>query len=290
MNSFQGRKINPSRLDWSQAKIFAVLIPMAVVMILPIIYIFATAFKPLDELFAYPPRFFVRKFTLKNFKDIITAASTMGIPFSRYLFNSVASTFLVVVLTIFIALSAGYVLSKKNFKAKKLLFTINTLSMMFVPAAVGIPRYLIISKTHLINTFAILVLPLLAMPVGLFLVKQFIDGVPDSLVESAKMDGANDYYILFKIIAPVVSPALVTVGMLAFQAGWNAVEASNIYITNDALKTLPFYMSVLTSQANVVAGAGMAAAASLIQFMPNLIMFVVLQSKVVNTMAYSGIK
>lgn len=290
MGSFQGRKINPSKLHRSQIKIFAVLIPLASFMALPIIYIFATAFKPLDELFAYPPRFFVRKFTLNNFKDIITAASSMGIPFSRYLLNSVVSSFLVVIFTILISLTAGYVLSKKQFRAKNLLFTINTLSMMFVPAAVGIPRYLIISKMGLINTFAILVLPLLAMPVGLFLVKQFIDSVPNALIESAKIDGANDYYIVFKIIAPIIKPALATVGMMAFQASWNAIEASNIYITNDALKTLPFYMSVLTSQANVVAGAGMSAAASLIQFMPNLIVFIILQSRVLDTMAHSGIK
>lgn len=125
---------------------------------------------------------------------------------------------------------------------------------------------------------------------GLFLVKQFIDTVPDSLIESANIDGANDCFVVFRIIAPIIKPALATVGMMAFQASWNAIEASNIYITNDALKTLPFYMRVLTSQANVVAGAGMSAAASLIQFMPNLAMFIILQSRVLDTMAYSGIK
>lgn len=290
MMRFQGQRLNPSRLDRSQIKIFAILIPLAVVMALPILYIVVTAFKPLDELFAFPPLFFVRKPTLQNFRTILTNMSTLGIPFSRYLINSLVITALVIVLCIFISLSAGYVLSKKHFKAKKLLFSINTLSLMFVPAAVGIPRYLIISRARLIDTFAIQILPLLAMPVCLFLVKQFIDQVPDSLIESARMDGASDMTILLRIVAPVVKPALATVGMLAFQAGWNSIEASNLYILNDTLRTLPFYMSALTSQANVVAGAGMAAAASLIQFIPNLIVFIVLQSRVINTMAYSGIK
>src|SRR5699024_1355878 len=126
--------------------------------------------------------------------------------------------------------------------------------------------------------------------VGLFLVKQFIDTVPDSLIESAQMDGASDFFIVFKVVAPIIQPALVTVGMLAFQASWNSIDASNIYITNDALKTLPFYMSVLTGQANIVAGAGLSAAASLIQLLPNMFVFILLQSRVINTMAHSGIK
>lgn len=290
MGRYMGRKVNPSKFDYSQIRSYLILTPVAIVMALPIIYIFITAFKPLNELFAYPPRFFVRRPTLQNFRDLARTSSTMGIPFSRYLLNSVVSTVIVVALSVMLSLSAGYVLSKKDFRGKKVIFTINTLSLMFVPAAVGIPRYLIISRVGLINTFWVLIFPMLAMPVGLFLVKQFIDSVPDSLIESAQMDGASDFFIVGRIIAPIVKPALVTVGMLAFQASWNAIEASNIYITDDALKTLPFYMSILTSQANAVAGAGMSAAATLIQLLPNLIVFIILQGRVMNTMAHSGIK
>lgn len=289
-NRYMGRKINPNTFDRSQIKSYLFLIPVAIVMGLPMVYIFVTAFKPLNELFAYPPRFFVRNPTMQNFRDLARTSSTMGIPFSRYLLNSVLSTAIVVTLSILLSLTAGYVLSKKNFRGKNLLFTINTLSLMFVPAAVGIPRYIMISGAGLTNTFWVHILPMLAMPVGLFLVKQFIDSVPNSLIESAQIDGASDYYIVFNVVAPIVKPALVTVGMLAFQASWNAIEASNIYITDDSLKTLPFYMSVLTSQANIVAGAGLSAAASLIQLVPNLVVFIALQSRVINTMAHSGIK
>lgn len=289
-NRYMGRKINPNTFDRSQIKSYLFLIPVAIVMALPMVYIFVTAFKPLNELFAYPPRFFVRNPTMQNFRDLARTSSTMGIPFSRYLLNSIFSTVIVVSLSILLSLTAGYVLSKKNFRGKNVLFTINTLSLMFVPAAVGIPRYILISGVSLTNTFLVHILPMLAMPVGLFLVKQFIDSVPNSLIESAQIDGASDYYIVFNVVAPIVKPALVTVGMLAFQASWNAIEASNIYITDDSLKTLPFYMSVLTSQANIVAGAGLSAAASLIQLLPNLVVFIALQSRVINTMAHSGIK
>lgn len=166
MSSFQGSKINPSRFSLSQLKIYAYLVPLAAVMLLPIIYIFSTAFKPMDELFAYPPRFFVQKPTMDNFLDISSYIESSGIPLSRYLFNSIVSALLAVGFTLVISLNAGYVLSKKRFRGKGILFTINTMALMFVPQAVQIPRYLIIEKSHLIDNFLILFLPLLAMPVG----------------------------------------------------------------------------------------------------------------------------
>lgn len=289
--SYQGTKINPSKFDVSQIKFFAVLIPLAVFMIMPIIYIVSTAFKPLDELFAYPPRFFVQRPTMENFKDIMYVVSSSGVPFSRYILNSLVSSIAVVIFTVMISVSAGYVLSKKSFKGKNLLFAINTIALMFVPIAVKIPRYLVIEKAGLLDNFFILILPLIAMPVGLFLVKQFIDQVPDALIEAAYMDGANDFTILRRIIIPMVKPALVTVAILAFQASWNTPEPSTLYVNDDALKTFAFYMTAITTQTgNTVAGQGIAAAASLILFLPNLVIFILMQSKVINTMAHSGIK
>ncbi len=290
MSSYMGRKINPQRFDRSQIRSYLILIPVSIIMVLPIIYVVVTAFKPLNELFAYPPKFFVRNPSLQNFRDLWRVSQSMGIPFSRYLINSIVSTALVVILSIALSLTTGYALSKKDFRGRNVIATINTVSLMFVPTAVGIPRYLIISGVGLTNTFWVHIFPMLAMPVGLFLVKQFIDTVPNSLIESARIDGAGDFWIVHKIIAPIVKPALATVGLLAFQSSWNAIEASTIYITNDALKTLPFYLSVLTSQQNLVAGAGLSAAATLIQLLPNMIIFIILQSRVMNTMAHSGIK
>lgn len=289
--SYQGTKINPTRYSRGQLKFFLVLIPLAAFMALPIIYIVSTAFKPLDELFAYPPRFFVKRPTLDNFKDISNIVTSSGIPITRYIINSFVSSTIVVIATVFISVSAGYIFSKKKFKGKNLLFAVNTIALMFVPIAVRIPRYLVIEKAGLLDTFAILVLPLIAMPVGLFLIKQFIDQVPDALIEAATIDGANDYFILYKIIVPMVKPALVTVAILAFQASWNTPEPSTLYVNDDALKTFAFYMTAITTQTgNTVAGQGIAAAASLILFIPNLLIFISMQSKVINTMAHTGIK
>lgn len=288
--AFQGTKINPKRFDKSQLKFYAVLVPMALFMILPVIFIINQAFKPLDELFMFPPRFFVIRPTFQNFEDLWRTSSVTGIPMTRYLFNSIISTSITVFLSVMITASAAYVLSKKNFKIKNWLFSVNQVALMFVPIAVSIPRFIIIDQIKLMDNFLVHIFPALALPVGLFLVKQFMDQVPDAVIEAAKLDGANDYQILLKIIIPLVKPALATVGILTFQISWNATEASALYITNETLRTFAFYLSSLTSATNTVAGVGMAAAAGLIMFLPNLFIFILLQSKVMNTMTHSGVK
>jgi len=288
--AFQGTKINPKRFDKSQLKFYLVLVPMALFMVLPVIYIVNQAFKPLDELFMFPPRFFVIKPTLKNFTDLLRASSTTGVPMSRYLFNSIIVTTITVFANILVTASSAYVLSKKKFKIKNKLFALNQIALMFVPIAVAIPRYLIIKNVGLTDNFLAHIVPLLAMPIGLFLVKQFMDDIPDALIEAAKLDGANDFQILTKIVMPLIKPALATVGILTFQVVWNATESSSLYISDETLKTFAFYLNTLTTSTNTIAGAGMAAAAGLIMFLPNLIIFMFLQSKVMNTMTHSGIK
>ena len=283
--------MNPSRFEPGQIKLYVILIPLAIFSALPILYLVTTAFKPLDELFAFPPRFFVHRPSLRNFRRIMNMMTQGGIPFSRYLFNTLASSLLTVAGTLYISLNSAYVLSKKKFRGKNLLFTINTAALMFVPAAVKVPRYLLVYKAGMLNTFWALVVPMLAMPVGLFLIKQNLDQVPDSLIEAARIDGAKEYRILYRIVAPVIKPALVTVAILSFQTAWNNVEYSQLYINDDSVKTFAFYISSLTSSVgNTVAGQGMAAAGSLVLFLPNLLIFIIMQSKVVNTMANSGIK
>ncbi len=186
---------------------------------------------------------------------------------------------------------SAYGLSKLKFKGKKLLFEINTLALMFVPIAVQIPRYLIIARAGLIDTYLGHILPVVILPVAMFLLKQFIDQTPNELIESAKIDGASEMEIFFKIIFPIILPAIATVGILSFQVLWNDTSTSILYIDDESKRTLAFFMMSLTSlQGNTVAGQGMAAAASLIMFIPNLVLFIFLQSRVMNTMAHSGIK
>ena len=290
MASFQGKKINPKHFHISQLKFYIILLPFAVFMVLPIIYIFTTAFKPADELFKFPPSFFVKNPTWDNYKALFELMAGSSVPASRYLFNSVIVTILTVIISIFLAVSAGYVLSKKNFKGRNLLFEINTLALMFVPIAVAIPRFIILVNLGLVDRFVANILPIIAMPIGVFLLKQFVDQIPDPLIEAAKMDGAGEWTILFKVIIPMVRPAIATVAILSFQSAWGNVEASTLYINNESLKTFAYYITTFSSSTSSTVTQGITAASALIMFLPNLIIFICMQSKVMDTMAHSGIK
>ena len=287
---FQATKINPKRFHPSQIRYLIIIFPVALFMLLPLLYIFNHAFKPLEELFYYPPRFLVEQPTFANFSRLFKVTGTSGIPMSRYLFNSIIVTVLILIASVIISTMAGYALSKLNFKFKKVINEINTIALMFVGIAVTIPRYLVVERLGLIDNFFVHVLPYLAVPVGLFLVKQFIDEIPNELIDACRVDGANDWQIYTKIILPLIKPAIATIVILSFQSVWNSADTSTTYINNDSLKTFAFYMNTLTTGTTGVAGQGMAAAASLIMFLPNLIIFIVMQSKVMDTMAHSGIK
>ena len=287
--AYRNQKINPDRFHPSQIKFFIITGLMALFMLLPIVFIIVHAFKPISELLEYPPKFYVINPTFDNFKNLFNQTTQSSIPFSRYLFNSISVTLVGVAATMFITSLTAFALSKLRFKGKQILFKVNEVAMMFVGSALVIPRYLVISSLGITNTFFAHIIPLLAMPVGLFLVKQFIDQIPDELIEAARLDGATDFQVFWRVIMPLIKPALSTVAILSFQGFWNNVETSSIFVSDEGHRTLAFFLSTLTSNSSV-SGQGMAAAASLIIFLPNLIFFIIVQSKVMDTMAHSGIK
>jgi multiple sugar transport system permease protein len=289
--SLNGAQINPKSFHRSQIKFYLILIPIALVMMLPILYIFSQALKPLDELMLFPPRFLVQKPTMRNFELLVRTAQQTGIPITIYLFNSIVVALIAISLTIGLTVVTGYALSKKQFKGRDALFKINQAALMFVPIAVTIPTFLVVVNLGLLDTFAAHILPLLAVPVSVFLVKQFIDQLPTEIIEAARMDGATDLRIIWQIVVPLTKPAISTVAILTFQATWSNLITSQFYINTDLRKTFAFYMTTLTSTVEFsVAGQGLAAAAGLIMFLPNLIIFIIMQSNVMNTMSHSGVK
>lgn len=288
--AYKGKRINPQKFERGQIKIMVILLPLVIFMALPLVFIANHAFKPMEELFAFPPTFFVKNATMENFTKLIKFSRTSGTPLSRYVFNSILVTVLTVGLSLVFTTFAAFALSKLKFKGRNLMLTINQFALMFVPVAVLIPRYLVISNLGMIDNIFAHVLPLVAYPVALFLVKQFVEQVPDSLIEAAYMDGATDMMVYRKIILPMSKPAIATAAILIFQQVWANMETSNYYINDDSMKTLTFYMNSLVNANNTVSGQGMAAAATLIMFVPNLILFIILQNNVMNTMAHSGIK
>ncbi len=291
MAAYKGHRMNPDKFEKGQIKLYLFVVPLALITGLPIVYIIFHAFKPMEELFAFPPKFITTNPTLDNFRQLFKASRSAGIPLSKYVFNSLLITLSVVFSSMILSSAAAYAMSKLKFKGRDFVFNLNQLAIMFVPVAVMIPRYLVVEFLGLTDTYWSQILPLIPLPVSVFLLKQFVDTVPDSLIEAAYMDGATELHVYFKIIIPMIKPALATAAILVFQQVWSNLEASNYYISDEGLKSLVFYMNTLASaNGNSVAGQGVQAAASLLMFLPNLILFCILQNKVMNTMAHSGIK
>jgi len=290
MAKLKGKKMDPQHFSADQIKFYLILVPIALLMVLPVVYMFNEAFKPLNELYAFPPTLIVREPTMNNFQKLFELSGSTGVPMTRYLLNSIFITTVTVILNIYITVACAFVLSKKNqYRVTRWFFSINQMALMFVQVAVAVPRYIIIVRMGMIDTWAAHIFPLIAMPIGIFLMKQFIDDVPDALIEAAYMDGAGNFAVIRRIIMPMTKPAIATVAILTFQSAWQATEASNNFITSDVMKTIYYYLNALQTN-NAVAARGIVAAGTIILFLPNLIMFICMQSRVMSTMSHSGIK
>lgn len=264
---------------------------LALFMLLPIVFILNHAFKPMSELFLFPPTFLVQQPTIRSFELLFLHSGGDVVPFTRYLFNSVLVAAIALLLVIIASTMAAYVLSKKQFPFKSLAMALIMVSLMFAPETVQIPRYLIISGIGVNNTYFGHILPYLASPVAVFLLIGFISQIPGELIEAFKLDGASEAMIFTRLILPLASPAIATISIFTFQGVWGDLETSSLYMQDETMRTLAFYVnSLLSGLQNSVAGQNMAAAASLLIFLPNLLVFLLFQKKVLATMVHSGVK
>ena len=258
-----------------------------VFMILPMVYAISSSLKPMDELFLFPPNFWVHNPTMQNFSDMLRVLNTSWVPFSRYVFNTV---FITVVGTgghLIIASMCAFALAKYKFPGASLMFNIVVLALMFNATVTQIPNFLIMSKLGWMDSYMALIVPAFAYPLGLYLMKQFMEQMlPDSLLEAAQIDGANKLVIFWRIAMPLVKPAWLTLIIFSFQTLWNL--GSSIYIQSEALKTMNYALSQIL--AGGIARAGTGAAATVTMMIPPILLFVVSQSNIVTTMSTSGMK
>jgi len=255
-------------------------------MALPMVFAIGNAFKPLDEFFIFPPRFFVINPTLDNFTDLFILMAQSWVPFSRYIFNTVFITSIGTAGHVIIASMAAFVLEKHNFPGRNVLFSIVILALMFSAAVTAIPNFLTMSALGWIDTHLALIIPAFAAPIGLFLMKQFMVTIPDSLLESARIDGASEIKIFWVIAMPTVKPGWLTLIIFSFQGLWGATGGT--FIFSEELKTLPFALSQIL--AGGIARAGVGAAVMLIMMIVPITMFIATQSNIIQTMSTSGIK
>ena len=254
---------------------------------LPLIYAVVTSFKPIDELLIFPPTFFVRRPTTVNYVALPGLLSSLSVPLSRYIFNSLFITIVTSFFNIIFSAMAAFSLSKGTYKFRGALFLIIQFALMFNSYTLSIPQYLIFSKLKIVDTYFVYILPQLAGTLGVFLIKQYIEGyVPDALMEAAKIDGAGYIRIFWQIIMPIIKPAWLTVTLFAFRDIWAAIPNGTIF--NEELKTLPQIVTQIT--AGGTARAGSAMAVTTIMMIPPILVYLISQSNVVEAMSSAGIK
>ncbi|MDR1220752.1 MAG: carbohydrate ABC transporter permease [Treponema sp.] len=252
----------------------------------PLLYAINNAFKPLNEIFLFPPKLFVQQPTMNNFQDLFIIMSKSWVTFSRYIFNTVFITFGGTLGLVILASMGAFVVSKYVFPGGKLFFSLVITTLMFSGYVTAIPNYLIMTRLGWVDTYLAVIIPAFAMPMGFFLLKQFIDTIPNTLIEAAKVDGAGEARIFAQIIMPMIKPAWLTVMIFSVQNLWNA-RASN-FIYSEQLKTLPYALGQIITAG--VARAGVGAAVTLFVMIVPLVLFILCQSNVLQTMANSGIK
>ena len=277
---------HPNRSIAGDIGIYLLLIIIGAAMVFPLVFQVGASLKPLDEFFRFPPPVWPQHPTTDNFSDLFVTMGQSWVPFSRYLVNTVFITVAGTFGHLVIASMAAFVLAKYEFPGGKTFFALVTTCLMFSGYVTGIPNYLIMSKLGMIDTYWALILPAFAAPIGLFLMKQFMEGLPTALIEAATIDGASTFGVFWHIVMPNVKPAWLTMIIFSVQSLWNTSAATVIY--SEAKKTLVYALGQI--QAGGIARTGQVAAAQVIITAVPIIIFILSQSRILETMASSGIK
>ncbi|MCR5143135.1 MAG: carbohydrate ABC transporter permease [Ruminococcus sp.] len=266
--------------------IFLFLSILGIFMVFPIYYSVVQSLKPVEELFVFPPKLYVLNPTGKNFHDMFKVAAEYTVPLSRYIFNSVFTTVVICVFNVFVTCMAAFVLAKCKFPGDKILNKIIVIALLFQSQATWIMQFLVYSKIHIIDTYFVLILPYIATAMNLYLMRQSMSTIHDSMVEAAKVDGAGLFRICWQIVVPNSKPAIMTIIIFAFQQAWNINGGSVIY--SEEYKTLPTIVQQISMAG--LARQGVTFASAVLLLIPPLVVFLIAQGNVMETMANSGMK
>ena len=283
----RNHKVVLNRSAGGDAGITVMLVILGVLMFIPMYFSVMTSLKPLDELWIFPPKFYVINPTFKNYSDLFKLMSTSWVPFSRYIFNTVLITVAGTFGNLCLGSLAAYALSKIPFPGRKGIFQMIVLSLMFVSTVTGISNFITFSFLGLVDNLLAIILPACCSTLGLYLMKQFMDSsVSNEALESARLDGAGEFRVFWSIAMPMVKPAWLTLIVYSFQGLWNT--GSSIYIQSEQLKTFNYAIQQILSAGIVRAGAS--TAAMVIMMIVPVTVFIISQSNIIETMASSGMK
>lgn len=280
-------KVVLNRSAGGDAGITVLLTILGVFMILPMIYVIMQSLKPLDELFMFPPRFYVVNPTLINFKELFGLMNTSWVPFSRYIFNTVFTSVAGTTGNLFFSSLAAYAMAKIKFPGGKMMFTTVRTSLMFHSTVTTITSFIIMAALKWVDTYLAIIIPAFCTSLGLYLMKQFMEtNVSDAVLESARLDGASELKTFWVIAMPMVKPAWLTLIIYSFQGLWNA--GSSIYIHSEQLKSFNYAINQIV--AGGIRRSGASAASTVIMMLVPILVFVVSQSNIIETMGSSGMK
>ena len=289
-SKFRGRITRSNRSPAGTVVLFILILISALFMLLPVLYAIGAAFKPLDEIYIFPPRLFAHNPTWKNFQEIASLADTFWVPMSRYLFNTILICSVTTFGHLLLSSLAAYPLALHNFPGKRFLNTMVKWSLLFTSAAMLLPQYVVMSELKIINTYWAIILPAMQSSLGLYLMMNFMTQVPQGLLEAARLDGASEWRVWYQIVMPNIKPAWLTVMIFTFQAIWNTTGTTQMtqLIYDEKYKMVSSLLSQIVSGGTARAGVG--SAFSLLLMLPPVILFILCQSRIIETMSNSGMK
>ncbi len=264
---------------------YFVLVPASLVALLPFIWMILGSFKTGAEIRLIPPTLFPKEFTLDNYRKVL---SDPQLPLLTFYRNSAIIAIANVIQVLFTSSLIGYIFAKFEFKSKKALFWYIMATMMIPSQVTMIPGYLILAKLNLINKLWGLIVPAAIDAFGIFMFRQFSHCIPDELIDAARVDGANEFKIYYKIVLPQLGPALATFGMLTFMFNWNAYLWPLIVLTEKNVRTLPIILTWFSSR--MVSNDHYTMAASVLVILPVLFVFLLVQRYIVEGITLSGMK
>lgn len=280
-------KVVLARSAGGDAGITVILVILGAFMFLPMIYTVMQSLKPLDELWMYPPRFYVMNPSFKNFQDLFTLMNISWVPFSRYIFNTVLVSVAGTAGHLFLASLAAYAIAKIKFPGRDLMFQVVQLSLMFNATVTAITQFILMSALGWLDSYLALIVPAWCSSLGLYLMKQFMDtNVNDSVLESARLDGSSELRTFWVIAMPMVKPAWLTLIIYSFQGLWN--QGASMYIYSEQYKSFNYAIGQIT--AGGIKRAGASAASTVIMMLVPILIFIVTQSNIIETMGSSGMK
>jgi ABC-type glycerol-3-phosphate transport system permease component len=265
--------------SWLRVLTYVIIIAVVLCLVFPFYWLLQTSFKPIDEIYSAPPTWFPQTFITSNYSSLFTEAL-----FSRAMLNSLIVATATTVLSAFLSSIAGFAFAKYRFRGRNILFLI-VLGSMMVPIVVTlVPNYILFAQLRLTNTLWSVILPASISPFAIFWMRQYIaSAVPDSLLEAARLEGADEFQIFWRIVRPIITPGLAALAIWVFVQSWNEFLRPLVYLQQSSAFTVPLALSSLrfaTTQFRI--SLDLISAAAVLSCIPVLLLFALAQDKFVS--------